>query len=70
MTDLAEVFLAQPEERGAIELCVATDVVIGVGMQILPVAIFPQLLRLIFPLKINGSGAPVVFLARDVIAFD
>src|SRR6516225_4875423 len=67
MPDLSKVFLAQPEQRGAVELSVSAHVVIGVGMEVLAVTILPLFLRLIFPLKINGSGAPVVFLTRDVI---
>ena len=36
MFDFAEIFLAQPEERRAVELGVAADVVIRVRMQRLP----------------------------------
>ena len=46
MADLAEVLFAKAEERRAVELGVAADVVVGVRVQLLAVAIAPDLFGL------------------------
>jgi hypothetical protein len=68
VTNLPEVLSSQPKERSTIKFRIASDVVVGVGMQILAVAILPHFLCLILPAKVYSGGAPVVFLARDIIA--
>ena len=41
MAQLAEVALTQAEQGGAVELGIATDVVIGVGMKIVAILVAP-----------------------------
>src|SRR5437016_180970 len=59
---------AEAEERGAVELGIAADPVVRVGMERLAVAVAPRLLRLILPLEVDRPRAPVVRLARHVLA--
>src|SRR5262249_39301709 len=59
---------AESEERGAVELGVTADPVVRVGMERLAVAVAPRLLRLILSLEVDGPRAPVVRLARHVLA--
>src|SRR5262245_58930558 len=66
--DLPEILLPQPEERGAVELRVAADVVVRVGMERLAVLVLPDLLRVVLGLDVHGARAPVVLLAPDVVA--
>ena len=68
MADLAEVLFAQPEERGAVELGVSADVVVGVRMERLAVLVVPHVFGVIFRLDVDGARAPVVLLAPDVVA--
>ena len=51
MPELAEVFLAQTEQRGAVELGIAADVVIGVRMQVLAVFVAPDFLGVVLALQ-------------------
>ena len=62
--ELAEVLLAQPEQRRAVELGVAADVVVGVRVELLAVPIAPDLLGLVLALDVDGLRVPVVLLAR------
>jgi hypothetical protein len=66
--EFPEVFLAQAEQSGAVELRVATDVIVRVRVKFLAVFVAPQLLRLILALDVDGARAPVVLLARHVVA--
>jgi hypothetical protein len=68
MADLAEVFPAHAEQRRAVEFGVAADVVVGVGVERVAVAVPPHLLCLVFTLHVDGTRVPVVLLARDVVA--
>ena len=68
VNDFPEVLLAQPEQCRAVELGVAADVVVGVGMERLPVLVLPHLLRVVFPLDVDRARAPVVLLAAHVVA--
>src|SRR5262245_46063376 len=68
MLQLTEVLAAESEERGAVELGVTSDPVVRVGMERLAVAVAPRLLRLILALEVDGARAPVVLLARHVVA--
>src|SRR6185295_10564509 len=43
MTDLAKVFLSQTEERRAVELCVTTNEIVSVRVQLLPFTVEPCL---------------------------
>src|SRR6476659_4806011 len=68
MTQLAEVLFAQTKQRRAIELCVPADIVVGMGMQILPVAILPHFLGAVLALQVYDRRTPVVFFARYIVA--
>jgi hypothetical protein len=65
---LAEVALAQAQERAAVDLAVAADEVMQGGAERLPARIGPGLLRLIEPLDEDGLAAPVLLGTRQVIA--
>ena len=66
MADLTKVLLAQPEQCRAEKLGVAADVVIGMRMEIFAVLVMPHFSGLIFPLKVDRSGVPVVLLPWHV----
>src|SRR5437764_13151074 len=66
MAQLAEVALAQPEQRGAVELRVAPDVVVRVGVEFLSILVPPLFLRAVAALEHDGLGVPVLFLAGNV----
>src|SRR5947209_6904129 len=68
MTDLAEVLRPQPEQRGAVELGVAADVVVDLGRELVAVLVVPELRRAVLPANENLGGAPVVALSRQVVA--
>src|SRR5437773_1892562 len=68
MSNLAEVFAAEAEESCAVKLGVSTDIIISVRMKRLAVAIEPLLPSVVLGLHVDGERAPVVRLARDVIA--
>jgi hypothetical protein len=66
--ELAEVLFAEPEERRTVELGVAADEVIGVGVQRLSVPVAPLLLGVVAALDVDRPGAPVLLFPGDVIA--
>src|SRR6516162_3173482 len=66
--DLAEILLAQAEQRGAVEFGVAADVIMDAGMESPAVLAVPGLLRLVFRLDEDGGRVPVVSLAWQEIA--
>src|SRR5581483_1658061 len=66
--DLAEVFLAQSEQRRAEKFGVAADVIVGVRMKLLAVLVVPFFFGLIFSLEIDRARVPVVFFSRHVVA--
>src|SRR5260370_8381774 len=68
MADLLEVALAQPEERGAVELGVAGDVIIRGRMERLALAVAPLFMSVVACLFDYGQTAPVVLLPGDIIA--
>src|SRR5689334_17242728 len=68
MSNLAEVFLPQTEERGAVELRVAADEVICVRVELLAFVVAPRFFRVVLRFEIDGARAPVVLLTRNVIA--
>ncbi len=56
MPELAEVLSPQAEQRRAVELCVAADVVVGVRMERLAVACRASLsLRLVLALHVHDA---------------
>ena len=68
MANLTEVFFPETEQRGAVEFCIAADVVVGVRMQLFAVLVVPHLFGLVLSFEVYGAGIPVVFFARNVAA--
>ena len=66
MLDLVEVPLAQPEQDRAVELGVAADEVLLVGLVRRPVLVEPQLVVEVSLLAEHLSAVPVLRLAREV----
>src|SRR5439155_2124506 len=66
--DLAEVLLAEPDQRGAVELGVPADEVMRAGVELLAIAVVPVLLDVVAVLDLDGARVPVLLLARDVAA--
>src|SRR5712692_5147492 len=61
---LAEILVAQPEQRCAIELRVSAYVVVRVRMQRLAIAVAPLFTRVVLRVLDDGARAPVVLLPR------
>src|SRR5262249_8534303 len=57
-----------PEQSSSIKLRVSADVVVRVRMQLGSVAIVPDFFGVILRLEIHRGGAPVVLLARNIVA--
>src|SRR5471032_1294606 len=68
MPDLAEIGLAQTQQRGAIKLGIAADVVVYAGMEGFAVLVVPGFLGLVFGLHEDGFWIPVVLLAAQKVA--
>src|SRR5262249_39413875 len=68
MLDRAEVLGPEAEERGAVELGVAADVVVLLWREAVPGGGLPRLVRRVLPAEEHGIGVPVVALARQEIA--
>src|SRR5207244_497178 len=68
MANLAKIFLAKAEERGAVKFGVASDVVVGVRMERLAVLIAPLFLSLVLGLDIDGARIPIGFLPGNIVA--
>src|ERR1041385_593248 len=68
VAQLAKIALAQPEQRGAVELRVAPDVVVRVGVEFLSVLVPPLFLRAVAALEHDGLRIPVLLLAGNVVA--
>src|SRR5215203_1957536 len=68
MTNLAEVFLAQTKQGCAVEFRVATDKIVCVRVQLFAINIAPRLFGVVPGVEVDGARAPVVLLARYVIA--
>src|SRR5581483_6159642 len=68
MTHFAEVFTTEPKQRGAVKLGISADIVIRMRMKLASVAIVPNLFGVVFRLEIHRRGAPVIFLAGNVVA--
>ena len=65
---LAEVLRAQPEQRRAVELRVAADVVVGLGRELVAVLVVPELGSPIPALDEHRRRAPVLPFTREVVA--
>src|SRR6516225_12137130 len=68
VAQLAEVLLAEAEERRAVELGVASHRVVGVRMERVALAVVPDLLRLVAALDVHPARIPVGLLPGDEVA--
>src|SRR5215211_2241198 len=68
MANLAKVFLAQAKQGCAVEFSVATDKIVRVRVQFFAVNIAPRFFGVVPGFEVDGARAPVVLLARYVIA--
>src|SRR5690349_18180280 len=68
VAQFAEIFFAQAEQRGAVKLGVAADVVVGVGMQIFAVFIKPGFFGVVVGVHVHELRIPVRLFARNVVA--
>ena len=68
MLDLPKVLPAEAEQRGAIELGVAANPVVGVRVELSTLRVAPYFLGVVFPLQVDRLRTPVVLLSWDVVA--
>src|SRR3989475_340849 len=68
MLDLPKVLPAEAEQRGAIELSVAANPVVGVRVELSTLRVPPYFLGVVFPLQVDRLRTPVVLLSWDVVA--
>ena len=68
MPDFSEVFPAQAEQGGPVELRVSSDVIIRVRMEGPSIFIAPLLFGLILALDVDGARIPVGLFPANVIA--
>ena len=68
VSNLAKIFFAQTEQRGAVEFRVAADVIICVWMEGFAVLVVPGFFRVVLRVEIYSPRAPVIFLARHIVA--
>src|SRR6516162_427671 len=58
---LAKILFAEPEQCRAIKLGVATNVIIGVWMQLAAVRVAPTFFRVVATTRIHLQGIPILF---------
>ena len=68
MADGPEVFAAEAEEGGTVELGVTANKVVGVGVERFAVLVEPRFLRVVSGLDVDGTGGPILGLAGDEVA--
>src|SRR2546430_17679761 len=68
MAQLTKVLATKSEERGAIELSVATHAVVGVRVECTAGGVAPRLFRAVAPLDVHGSCVPVLLRAWHLVA--
>src|SRR5258708_4098190 len=68
MADLPEVLGTQAEQRGAVELGVAPDVVVDLRRELFAVLVVPELGGPVLAFDEDGGGLPVVPFPRKVAA--
>src|SRR5882724_8698132 len=68
MTKLAKVFFAKTKQRRAVKFRVAADEIVRMRVQLFAVNVAPGLFGVVLSVKVDRAGAPVVFLARHVVA--
>jgi hypothetical protein len=66
--DFTEVLATQTKERCTVKLRIASDVVVGVGMQGFAILVVPYLLRVVLALHVDGTTVPVVLFPSNVAA--
>src|SRR5439155_22335538 len=65
---VADIFIAQAEEHGTLLFRIAADVIIFVWMEGFAVLVVPGFFRVVLRVEIYGPRAPVIFLARHIVA--
>src|SRR5207247_9525030 len=68
VAQLSEVPLPQPKQRRTVKLGVTADVVVGVGVEIVPGRVAPHFLGAVPALEDHGARVPVLLLPRHVFA--
>ena len=68
MPDLTEVLLAQTEQRCAVKLGVAANVIMDARLERRAVLAVPGLLGFVFRFEKDRRGVPILLLAREEIA--
>src|SRR5258705_4407170 len=68
MTKLAKVFFAQTKQRRAIKFRIAAHEIIRMRVQLFAVNVAPGFFSVVLSVEVNRAGAPVVFLARHIVA--
>jgi hypothetical protein len=66
--DLAEVLRAEAKECRAVELRVATDVIVLLRRELVALSVAPLFVGRVLPLQEDGGRVPVVTLAREIAA--
>ena len=68
MHDLLEIAFAQAEQRRAVHLGIAADIIMQPRLEGLAVAGDPGLVDLVFGVDEHRLGIPVIHLARQIVA--
>src|SRR5690242_1122979 len=67
MTNLAEIFFAQAEQRRAVKFRVTPNKIVRVRVQLFAVNVAPGFLGVVLALEVDCARAPIVLLAGHVI---
>src|SRR5713226_6019559 len=67
MANFAKIFLAQAEERGAVEFGITPDVVISVRVERLAFLVAPLFLSLVLGLNIDRTRIPIGLLPGNIV---
>ena len=67
VAQFAEILFAQTEQCGAVELGVASDVVVGMGMQVFSVLVEPGFLCVVVGVYVYELRIPVRFLSGNIV---
>src|SRR5436190_3499802 len=68
MMQLPEVFFAKTKQCRAVKFGVAADEIVRMRVELLALNIPPRFFSVVLSLEVDGACAPIVLLARDVIA--
>ena len=68
MVQHLEILASQPDQRRAVDLGIAADVIVQAGMEGLAALVVPGLVRLVLAVDEDGLGIPIVRLAFEKVA--